>query len=268
MKANLVLCLFVATLAAGCGGGGGGSDDDSSGGGSSGGGSGGGGGTSGPPSGTDYSELNDTSGGTVTLEGATLANGSAVSGASGTINLGAQTFTAGGTTANLSSTSGLSIGGSYDFATDVMLDSDTIGVVGVAIESGDVRDTGTIVYSGGFGGQLVQGTGTEDLNNWDATLTVNFGSGDVDATFEGDGSTLIDEIEVNNASVSGTGFSGGTLRTLNNGSAVNVTGTGVDFEGGFFGYNDALDSPAEAGGALASSDDDTSLYGLFIVDSD
>lgn len=262
MKTKLILGLLTTTLTAACGGGGGGSDDDPATGGQAGG---------GPPSGIVYNNIDDTDGGTVALSGALLAlDGSTVSlsAASGEIDLSSQSFTANGNTGDIDSSSGLLSGAEYDFATDVSIGGSTFGVIGIATDVQDIRESGSITYTGEFGGQIIQSGITDDLEDWDATLTANFNDdGTVDATFEGDGSNLIDEIEITGATIDGNTFSGGTLSTSGN-AGDNVTGTDVDFEGGFFGYNTALDAPAEAGGAIVSADDDTLLYGAFIVDTD
>jgi len=183
----------------GGGGGGGGSDDESATGGQAGG---------GPPSGIVYNNIDDTDGGTVALSGALLAS-DAVSAASGEIDLSSQSFIANGNTGDIDSSSGRLSGAEYDFATDVSIGDNAVGVIGIATDVQDIRETGSITYTGEFGGQIIQSGAVDDLDDWDATLTANFnGGGTVDATFAGGGSDLINEIEITGATIDGNTFSG------------------------------------------------------------
>jgi len=87
----------------------------------------------------------------------------------------------------------------------------------------------------------------------------------VDLTFQGGGSDLIDTIRIANAGISGSNLSGGTIQTFNNGVRNDITGSSVDLNGSFFGYDDVLLSPAEVGGAIQSQDADTDISGLFLT---
>ncbi len=261
-------CAIIAGLLTACGGGGGGT------GGSSAGGGGGGAGAlprmDPPPPGptVDYTELGAQTG-TSPLAGAILVAGTSVTGTTGTITHSAQTFTASG----ISGSTSLGDDSAFDlpafaFATDVGIDASTVAIVGSSTAAADVRNTGTAAYTGQFSGQLVDTSlgPTAATLNWDADIQVNFaGDGDVDITFEGGGSDLIDSIRILNADISGNTFAGGTIRTSNDGVQNNITGTSVDLDGAFFGYNDALLLPAEAGGAIVSQDGDTDISGVFLT---
>lgn len=221
-----------------------------------------------PGSNNTYRGIDATSG-TSTLGGAVLSAGSSVAGATGTITHSNGTFTGTGISGSqsLSDTSPFDLP-DFDFATDVELSSGVVAIVGVATEVEDIRTSGTAAYTGQFSGQLVDASlgASADTLNWDADIQISFaGDGDVALTFEGGGSDLIDTIRITNARIDGNGFSGGTLRTSNNGVTNNVTGTDVDLDGAFFGYNGSLLLPGEVGGAMQSSDANTDISGVFLT---
>ncbi len=262
---KIALCALAGSFLAACGGGGGGVangpgdspggvpqlDDPA------------------PPSPSiNYAALTDRTG-TSTLGGAILVAGTSVAGTPGTINHAGQTFTASGISGatSLSQESDFAFA-NYTFATDIAVGSRSVAIVGVSTEVADMRTTGTAAYTGEFQAQLADASqnGNVVILDWDADIQVNFaGGGDVDLTFTGGGSDLIDAIQVNNATISGGTFSGGTLQTSNNGTVNNITGTNVDLDGTFFGYNDSLQLPGDAGGALTSKDGDTDISGVFMT---
>ena len=258
----------IAALTAACGGGGGAAA------GMGGGGGGGGGGglpvvEPDPPvdRAVDYAALADRTG-TSALGGAILRAGTSVDSTSGTITHSTQTFTASGVSGagSLADSSDFDLP-SFLFARDIGIDTQTVAIVGVATDPADMRSSGSAAFTGNFAGQLVDPSSiTGTVLNWDADIQVNFaGGGDVDMTFSGGGSDLIDTIRVRNATISGNGFAGGTFSTANNGVTNNVTGTGVDLNGTFFAYDDVLLLPAEVGGAIQSRDADTIISGVFLT---
>lgn len=267
-KRTSVASLMVVSLLAACGGGGGGSGT-----------TGPGGSNPGnavqapvsdpqqPGSDTSYRTL-ATQTGTSPLTGAILAGGDTVTSITGTITHSSESFTASGVSgaASLNDDSPFALP-SFTFATDVGLGSGAVAIVGIGTQAADLRTTGTAAFTGTYAAQLVDSSlgATATTLNWDADIQVNFaGDGDVDLTFDGEGSDLIDTIRIRNATIDGNTFSGGTLQTLNNGSVNNIAGTNVALEGGFFGYNQSLQLPAEAGGAMQASDGDTDISGVFL----
>ncbi len=265
-KLNGVALAVVTSLLAACGGGGGGTGP---------GGSGGGNTAQAPvedppqPGTTNtYRSLTATTG-TSPLAGAILMAGDSVAGTTGTITHSSRSFTASGVTGStsLNDDSAFDLP-AYTYTTDIALGTGGVAIVGVSTFPEDVRTTGTAAFTGHFAAQLVDSSlgFTATTLNWSADIQVNFaGDGDVDLTFEGGGSDLIDTIRINNATINGNSFSGGTLQTLNNGSTRNIAGTDVDLEGAFFGYNNSLLLPGEAGGAMHAADGDTDISGVFIT---
>lgn len=255
MKNTWACALATATLA-GCGGGGGASDNQGM-----------------PmqqqtgPSQT-YLEIGSVAVATSDLTGAVADSGTGVSSTTGTISHNTQSFTASGLTGpqSLGATSQFNFA-SYDYATDVQISPSVFAIVGVGTAVADMRSTGSVNYTGEFQGNLVDTSAIAATPlDWSADVQANFaGGGDVDMTFAGGGSTLIDEIRIQNATISGNTLSGGTITTSMGGVTNNITGTAVDMDGAFFGYDDTLGAPAEVGGALTTSDADSALIGAFIA---
>ncbi len=257
MTYKIKASVLSACILAACGGGGGGDDAGTS---ASNNGSNG-------PSQT-YLRLDDTTVATSSLGGAIL-NGVTARNTTGTITHDTQQFQLSGesTERNLDDTSLFGFS-DFEYATDVELSSGQIAIIGVAIATADMPTSGMAAYSGEFRGQLAQ-TGSPAVTdlNWNADIQAGFATGDLDMTFAGDGSTIIDEIRIENATISGNTFSGGSMSTSLSGDENNVTGTGVDLNGTFFGYDEVLTIPAELGGVIASSDSDTTISGAFIAGS-
>lgn len=78
----------------------------------------------------------------------------------------------------------------------------------------------------------------------------------------------VDTISVTGMTISGNGFSGGTVATTNDGTAVNITGanTTTTAQGAFFGYDTAASAPDEVGGLVLQQGDDGILAGGFVAD--
>ncbi|MEL6571198.1 MAG: hypothetical protein AAFQ64_06055 [Pseudomonadota bacterium] len=263
---NCVALATVASLLAACGGGGGGTGPGSNNGGNT---------AAAPiedpvqPGTTNTYQTITATTGTSPLTGAILSAGDSVTATTGTITHTSDSFTASGVAGSVSLDDGSDFDlPAYRFAKDIALESGAVAIVGVATETEDVRSTGTAAFTGDFAAQLVDSSlgPVATTLNWDVDIQVNFASnGDVDLTFEGGGSDLIDTIRISNATIDGSTFSGGTLQTLNDGATRNIAGTDVALEGAFFGYDNSLQLPGEAGGAVQASDADTVISGVFIA---
>ncbi len=258
MGYKITTSALAAAMLTGCGGGGGADSNGSN--------------MGGTPSGPSqiYLTIDDTTAATSRLGGA-ISNGTTVEGTTGTITHNTQSFVASGVSGAqmLGMTSGFNLS-AFDFATDVALDTSRVAIVGVTTATADMPTSGLATYSGEFRGNLgTSGSPTFTTLNWDADIQVGFaGNGDVDMTFAGSGSSVIDTIRIQNATISGNTFSGGTLTTSIGGAPPNnVTGTSVDMNGAFFGYDETLTIPAEVGGAMASSGGGNTLNGVFITSS-
>lgn len=148
------------------------------------------------------------------------------------------------------------------------------GVVGIATAAADVSTSGSATYTGEAAGVVASGTSSFDLTNGTATVTANFGSGNVNVTTTGftatrtggAGTVPIDTVSVSNMSISGNTFSGGTVSTLNGGVAVSVTGanTTATASGAFFGYDAGTNFPDEVGGVIVQQGDN-GLVGVGFV---
>lgn len=158
---------------------------------------------------------------------------------------------------------------------------DSIGVGGVVTRTQDMPSSGTATYTGEAVGTLVTGTQGFDLRSGTSTVTARFGSGTsgtVDVTMNGftvrdqaSGATNnapLDTVAVNGMTISGNGFSGGTLETSLNGSPVNVTGTNTSHlaQGNFFGFETGPSEPDEVGGSLLVRGDSGRVVTTFIAD--
>ena len=126
---------------------------------------------------------------------------------------------------------------------------DSNGVYGIVTTASDVPSSGTATYTGEARGVVVTGAQGFDLNNGTSIVNANFGAGTVDVTMNGFSATSqaigaaatapIDTISATGMTISGNGFSGGTMTTANGGAVISVTGpnTSVAGQGHFFGYD-------------------------------
>lgn len=152
------------------------------------------------------------------------------------------------------------------------------GVGGVITNASDVPTNGNATYTGEASGLVVTATQGFDLNGGTSNVTADFASGTVNATLTGftaiDQATgtaaiaPIDTITATGMTLSGNGFSGGTITTTNAGTAVDVTGanTASTAQGAFFGYDASNSAPDEVGGAILLQGDDGIVAGGFIAD--
>ena len=223
---------------------------------------------------TSYERIDSTNAVVSTLGGGLIANGASLTAeaADGTIDHREGTFdlsNPGAPETALDSDSGFNVNGNYTFATDISTAADDyIGIIGVQTDPADIPGSGTATFSGEFEGVLLLSGATtpEELNNWESFIEANFAAGGtVNAEFTGSSSPTINRIEVTGATISGADFSGGMISTSNNAGVNDITGNSVDFDGSFFGYDTAVDQPAEVGGALVSEDSGNLLYGIFVA---
>ena len=155
---------------------------------------------------------------------------------------------------------------------------DSRGVGGIITSASDVPTSGMATYTGDAQGQVVTATQGFDLANGTSTVSADFAAGTVDATMTGFTATdqatgnaataPIDTISATGMTISGNGFSGGTVATTNGGAVVNVTGanTTTTAQGAFFGYDSAASAPDEVGGLVLQQGDDGFVAGGFIAD--
>jgi hypothetical protein len=68
--------------------------------------------------------------------------------------------------------------------------------------------------------------------------------------------------------ISGNGFEGGTVQTMNGGTVVNITGSGTSSsaQGSFFGYDANASAPDEVGGVILQQGNGGVVAGAFIAD--
>jgi hypothetical protein len=161
----------------------------------------------------------------------------------------------------------------YDYARPIDINvGGTVyaGVFGIETSAADVARSTDATYTVEFEGVYLSGTSPETLANWSGTLTADFGSNDVDMSVTGAGSAAIDQFTVTDATISGSQITGGTLSTLQGGSAVDVTGTSSGLNATFFGFDGVLFAPDEVGGVISSQGSGpnagNTLTGAFIGD--
>lgn len=297
MDKNIAILVATSALAllSACGGGGGGSSDPLP--------PASGGGTPAPP--PRYETLDSAAAKTSTLGGVALrSNGT--SGALDVVTTSGRTthntgntiitdgtysltdvdgFNGGNALTDRISTITADLASGYEYATayDQSYQSggvtyDSRGVAGVVISGSDMPKTGSATYSGDAQAQVVVAAQGFDLSNGKSTVSADFATGRVDVTMTGFTATdqktgnaataPIDTISATGMSISGNGFSGGTVTTSNAGTTVNVTGanTTTTAQGAFFGYDAAASAPDEVGGLTLQKGDDGIVTGGFIAD--
>ena len=153
------------------------------------------------------------------------------------------------------------------------------GIIGIATADADMPLLGDATYEGGAAGFVITPAAGFDLTNGDSLVTVAFESGTVTAELANftdvsqvSGNLLsapISQIIWRDAEISGSGFAGGGLETLNGfGEAVDITGTNTNIsaQGQFFGLDVENLNPAEVGGLIFAKGDGGIVFGSFIAD--
>lgn len=163
---------------------------------------------------------------------------------------------------------------------------DSTGFGGIITAAQDIPATGTATYVGGASGTLITATQGFDLNAGTSQVTANFGSGNgvdvtltdftsIDQTNGNATAAPIDTIAVNGMTITGNGFSGGTITTKLDGDTISVTGANTTSaaQGAFYGYSTeqvaadgTISSPDEVGGLILVQGDDGILTSSFIAD--
>ena len=146
---------------------------------------------------------------------------------------------------------------------------DSTGFVGVVTSAADVQAAKNATYTGTADVTVTNGGTSQRLKNGTSSLAVNFSGGSADLTLNGFSSTatpLIDTVTATGMTISGTGFSGGTVATSKSGVNVVVTGANTtgSASGAFYGYNATTSAPAEIAGVLLVKGDTGTITGAFI----
>ena len=187
------------------------------------------------------------------------------------------TLSAGGILADASSTLEITddLGPSYEYITvyeQIYTVNGTnyrmIGIGGVITDTGDMPTGGTATYTGDAKGQILLGS-TDDLENGTSTVAVDFSNAKASVTLTGfDGNHVIDTVKMLDMSISGNSFSGGTITTEKNGTAVTLTGTGTtsNAQGRFFGYDSGNSIPDEVGGLVLINGANGTIFVGFAAD--
>lgn len=156
-------------------------------------------------------------------------------------------------------------------------DDPSFGVVGIPTAIADLPDSSvTATYSGTTNFSIIDDTSFYELVGA-ASVTADFGAGDLDATFSSldgtrkDGSsasadvTDVATITLRDAVISGNSFSGGTAEFTSTQISTDLTGEElVESSGGFYGPD-----ADEVGGVVLVDDTDTGsllLLGAFVAD--
>ena len=173
---------------------------------------------------------------------------------------------------------------SYKYAARYAIDDGnraTAGIFGVATQPTDMPQRGTAIYQG-FGEiteiypSTIPGVQPRIINHVASSeLDVNFATGKVNAALKVQGQAVqigskIDRVSARGMQLSGSGFSGSTVKMFNNGTRVYPTGANATAQasGQFYGAKRASDgtlTPAEVGGVLHSSSKDGFVFGTFIA---
>ena len=173
---------------------------------------------------------------------------------------------------------------SYKYAARYAIDDGnraTAGIFGIATQPTDMPQKGTATYRG-FGEiteiypSTIPGIQPRIINHVASSeLDVNFATGKVNAALKVQSRAVqigsqIDRVSARGMQISGSGFSGSTVKLFNNGARVYPTGANASAQasGQFFGAKrtpDATLTPAEVGGVLHSSSKDGFVFGTFIA---
>jgi hypothetical protein len=146
---------------------------------------------------------------------------------------------------------------------------DRFGVVGVATELADMPDSGDVTYNGRVRMDAFDGAASYALSG-DARITADFdGGGSVDSRFSNLSGTRNDTqsvsnvgtINIDDAVISGSSFSGGTVSTT--GAVFDLSGTPSTngTNGQFFGPD-----ADEVGGTVVIKDGDLEVFGVYAAD--
>lgn len=132
-------------------------------------------------------------------------------------------------------------------------------ILGLVTNPGDIpTGAASTIFVGQSSVNVANGAGAFEMTGT-ATTVADFGANDVDVTLGSFTSSSnpapFDTLQINNMTLSGSGFSGGSLTTTLGGQGVDVVGSGATFRsrGSFFGFDTANSVPAEVGGGFRAN---------------
>lgn len=155
---------------------------------------------------------------------------------------------------------------------------DVTGIVGIVTHKDDMPTSKTITYTGEAEALLQTAFTSIDLKSGTSTINANFGTGKIDVTLNGFNATKqsngetttapVDTIKATGLTLTGNSFTGGTIATSLNGSDVDFVGANATntIFGNFYGYDNSLSAPDEAGGVVLMQGDEGKILGTFIAD--
>ena len=153
----------------------------------------------------------------------------------------------------------------------------TSGVGGIITSATDVAASTSATYTGESGFFVADGPTNYGMTGT-AQVSADFSGGTVDVTMDvltAEETTfgspvvpVIDRFEVNDMTIQGNVFTGGTLTTTKGGNPVDITGGPIRTEarGAFFGYDNAASAPDEVGGMIFQDGPDGFILGTFLAD--
>lgn len=167
--------------------------------------------------------------------------------------------------------------GTFTQTSSFVQDSEgAVGIIGIATDLSAMPDSGSATFNGGATGLVIVGDSGFELRDGDSTIVVDFQSGRLRAdlgnfTSVSTVSGKLDEapfetIALDQALISGTSFSGGTITTGGGDTIEQVVGANATAlsQGQFYGTNVDEDAPTEVGGILFVEGDEGLIYGSFI----
>lgn len=173
------------------------------------------------------------------------------------------------------------VSGSYDYVLPYRHEDAaqvSLGVAGYATTAGDMPTSGSATYQGEgmivTNDRLPSGETTQHRSA-NTSVTVNFGAGTADVVMAGvtapaaGATAVVDQVNITGATVSGAGFSGGTVTaTLGGANALGITGgnDAITSSGQFYGYDGANGRPDEVAGTLLVDGNTGSLQAIYIAD--
>jgi len=151
-------------------------------------------------------------------------------------------------------------------------------VAGIITTIEDIPTSGMATYSGEAhinGQRDVTDSNTKfDMLNGSSTVSVDFGAAhpsvDVEMTkfTDNEGTSPFTTVKITGMTLNGNTYSGGTIKTYNSGTEVNMTGQNVTggAQGAFFGYDEANSRPDETGGVVIQVGETGGFGGTFLAD--
>lgn len=146
----------------------------------------------------------------------------------------------------------------------------TFGAAGVITGASDIPKSGKATYTGQSGVRYqVHGSDFIEANGR-ATVTADFAANEVDVKIDRIGGlSALDEVRVNNMTIQGNGFEGGTVQTLQNGTENTTAALGNvsvnESAGAFFGGVES-GAPAEVGGVVLGGGSKASVSAIYAAD--